>query len=858
MKNDPKVSIIILNYNGLVDTRVCLKSLLSTKYTNFNVFIVDNGSRKNEARILKSEFKNPRLKFVRFNKNWGFAEGNNKVLRRLSSKYVVFLNNDTKVTPDWLTELILEAERDGDIAVVQSKILSLKKPSYFEYAGAAGGFLDKLGYPFARGRIGFHLEKDVGQYNNTRDIFWASGTCMMVQRDVFIKLGGFDKEFFAYQEEIDYCWRVKRAGYRVICAPKSVIYHLGMGTSFKLLPQKTFWVHRNNLKLIFRNMSFTNLVWVIPLRLVLDWLSTFFYLITGRFRFVWSVFRAHINFFLRLKGDYRKRLDYGNKFGFIDSELSQISIYWQYFVKGKRRFSEIVENRSSNTDLAYYEDLLSFKKVAKHKKRFKSWLFFLVIIAAFSLRIPSLSLPLDRDEGTYAYIGWSWLEKGRIPYKDVFDHKPPLPYLVYGLLSAIGGNNLFTIRVASLIYFFFTFIVFYFFVGRWWGNWAAVVLSLILLWLTSSPNIEGWGFNTESLFLPWILLGFGIARELIPAKKSSNYKWFFVGLLGGIAGLFKQVAYIPIFGLLLIIFLYDLRLKRINIKKWIAYSLGVLLPAIIAFLYFYMQGAYSNLYITSSIYNSAYLKEGFLLKNVQYLTGVEGTVFPYLKWIIYLKFEEVLVALVLFFISSYLLYKNKKWVDLVFPATLVIGLIVGAKLGGVREVGHYYLPVVWGLLFSSGGLALIRSRGTKNLLLIAASILVVVKIFTYSFIPGHKISKAQFGTQEAWFSDSESLGKYLKNKVGGTETLYVWANEPQIYYYAERISPSYFLHFYVLGNYPGGWDLWEGEIYENRPDFLVTYRSKDDPMYSELAKFLGVNEYSELDTVGSFRILKKD
>lgn len=862
----PKVGVIILNYNGLKDTRACLKSISKTTYKNFQVIVADNGSKKDEAKILSSEFSDKKINFIRFKKNWGFAEGNNKIARKLRTKYIVFLNNDTRVAPSWLNELVAEAEKDKKIAVVQSKILSLNKPQYFEYAGAAGGLLDKLGYPYARGRIGFHLEKDVGQYDDAKDIFWASGTCMMVKRKIFDKLGGFDKDFFAYQEEIDFCWRVKRSNLRVIYAPASVIHHLGMGTAFRLLAEKTFWVHRNNLRLILKNMSVGNLLWVLPIRIILDWASALFYLFTGRFMYLTSVLKAHLAIFAGFAQIIRKRKKF-SRLSFVDNSLQPVSIYWDYFIKGKRRYSEIVGKDTKNTPLLYYEDLVQVRKLAAGKGKFdfmskllknhKNFLLILIVFIAILLRIPSLSMPLDRDEGTYAYIGWAWLEKGVVPYRDVFDHKPPLTYLVYGILSTIGGNNLITIRFGALLYFLATIAIFYYFVRRRWDEWTAAVLSLVLLWLISSPDVEGWGFNTEALFMPWVILAFGFTRSSISARIINLRKWFFIGLFGGIAGLFKQVAYIPIFGLFLIVVFYDIQLKRTSLNKWTAFIFGILLPAMLAGLYFYSKGELKDLFAANSAFNSAYLKEGLLPNGVQKLTNSSGLFFPYIKWLFYIKFNQVLIALGIFLTSLYLYFKHKNWIDIVFSAILVSGLLVSAKLAGVREIGHYYIPVIWGTIFASGGISLIKPRITKTIILIVCLVLVVTKIINYSFLPGTELSKSRFGTQEVWFSDSEKVGKFIRNQVPSDKILYVWANEPQIYFYAQRQAPSYFLHFYVLNNYPNGWEIWRDELYSMFPNYIVTYEAKDEPMYSKLVDFLKIVGYNDKEMIGSFRVLEK-
>jgi GT2 family glycosyltransferase len=372
MKKYPSVTIIILNFNGLTDTRLCLLSVIRIKYPNFKVIVVDNGSDNNEIALLSKEFYDKRIRWKRFNNNLGFAGGNNKIIKGLRSKYIFLLNNDTIVDPLCLRELIKIAELDKKIAVCQSKILSLSKKRYFEYAGAAGGFIDGLGYPYARGRIGFHLEEDIGQYDNVSEIFWASGAAMLIKKQILLKSGLLAEDFFFYHEETDLCWRIKSLGYKILFVPKSVVHHKGSGASKANFEKKIFFVHRNSLLLIARNISLQRLIWLLPLRIILDWASALFYLLTGKPRFVFSMLRAQISFALLLPNILKYRQT-RTKINIIDveKELFPLSVFWQYFVKNKRRFSEISGGHTASK-VIYYKDMINIDMAIRNRQKIKT------------------------------------------------------------------------------------------------------------------------------------------------------------------------------------------------------------------------------------------------------------------------------------------------------------------------------------------------------------------------------------------------------------------------------------------------------------------------------------------------------
>lgn len=364
----PKVTIIILNFNGVEDTKECLTSLFKTKYKNFNIVVVDNGSEKDESEILSKKFKSKKIQFLRFNKNFGFAEGNNKIIRKIKSKYAVLLNNDTIVDKNWLEELVKVAETDKKIAACQGKIRSFYNPDYFEYAGAAGGFLDRLGYPYTRGRIGFHVEKDDGQYDDKSEIFWGSGTCLLLRRKHLKKSGLLPKDFFFYHEETDLCWRLRKLGFRIVFAPNSIIYHKGAASSKKNLDKRVYYVHRNNLMLITRNAELEKLIWILPMRMLLDIMSAMFYCFLGRPSFMLSLIRAELSFLRRFPAIIKRR----SKKEKINSSCSEFmhpfSIYFEYFIRRKKRYTQILKKPAISHTL-YYKDYLNVLPFVDKKKK---------------------------------------------------------------------------------------------------------------------------------------------------------------------------------------------------------------------------------------------------------------------------------------------------------------------------------------------------------------------------------------------------------------------------------------------------------------------------------------------------------
>lgn len=340
----PEVSIIVLNYNGLSDTKHCIQSLLFTTYPNVKIYVVDNGSRKNELQQLKKIFRNRRIVYVRNDTNLGYTGGNNAALSHIRSKYVAFVNNDVAVTQDWLLPLVTYMEEHQKVAVAQPKILWMRKKTHFDYAGASGGYLDMLGYPFTRGRVFNTLEKDRGQYNDVRDVFWASGAAMVIRKSVFKKVGMFDTRFFNYMEEIDLCFRINKAGYRIVCVPKASVYHKGASTSSKNELQKRFWEHRNNLLMITKNLSLQKLLYVLPIRVLLEYVSIIYYLSHKRLDYALAVLLSQLSYIHLAPGILIERLtirQHRVKRYNAEARMLQKSIVLSYFILKKRTFSAL-------------------------------------------------------------------------------------------------------------------------------------------------------------------------------------------------------------------------------------------------------------------------------------------------------------------------------------------------------------------------------------------------------------------------------------------------------------------------------------------------------------------------------------
>ncbi len=333
-----KTAIVILNWNGKKYLKKFLPSVIKhSQNEDVAIIVADNGSTDNSVSFLQNTF--PEIHLILFDKNYGFTGGYNKALEKIDAEYFVLLNSDVEVTENWINPVISLMDSDKAIAAVMPKILAYHNKKHFEYAGASGGFIDKYGYPFCRGRILSKTEEDRGQYDDVRDIFWASGAAMFVRADLYKEFGGLDDDFFAHMEEIDLCWRFKNSGYRIVVNPESVVFHFGGGTLPNNNPHKIFLNHRNNLFLLLKNLPGKKIIPVIFSRLFLDGLSGLIYLISSRFTFFFAVLKAHFSFYFNIRKTLKKRNNQ-NVVNYKHKEIYQKSIVISYFLKKKDTFEK--------------------------------------------------------------------------------------------------------------------------------------------------------------------------------------------------------------------------------------------------------------------------------------------------------------------------------------------------------------------------------------------------------------------------------------------------------------------------------------------------------------------------------------
>ncbi len=335
----PSVAIVILNWNGKSFLQQFLPSVIASSYTNKRIIVADNASTDDSVRFLQEMF--PGVELLTHHHNLGYAGGYNFFLRQIEADYYVLLNSDVEVTERWIEPIIELMEANRQIAACQPKLLNWNRKEEFEYAGASGGWLDALGYPFSRGRLFDTCETDKGQYNDTVPVFWASGAALFIKADCFHEMNGFDEFFFAHMEEIDLCWRLQRNGYLIYVCPQSEVYHVGGGTLPKGSEQKVYLNFRNNLIMISKNLPLREWIWKLPVRILLDAISAWKELLLGYPYYFKGVLRAHVSFagwlFSRKKS--RKVLNPVLR-GWYNG-----SIIWKYFVQNITKFSEIVNTK---------------------------------------------------------------------------------------------------------------------------------------------------------------------------------------------------------------------------------------------------------------------------------------------------------------------------------------------------------------------------------------------------------------------------------------------------------------------------------------------------------------------------------
>ncbi len=331
-----KVAIVILNYNGRSFLEKFLPNVIENSSEHAEIIVADNCSTDDSVEFLKKHHPNIRLIINDF--NGGFSTGYNIALRQIEADYYVLLNSDIEVTKNWIRPVVELMESDEKIAACQPKILSYHDKEKFEYAGAAGGYIDKYGYPFCRGRIFQHLETDNGQYDDVKEIFWATGACMFVKASLYHKFGGLDDSFFAHMEEIDFCWRLKNLGYKIMYCPNSKIYHIGGGTLPKSSSRKTYLNFRNNLSLLIKNLPDGTVFWTIFYRIFLDWIAALKFLCDGSLADFFAVIRAHFSFFRHIPSLKKVRKQYTHN---RPSQIYQKNIVFKHFLGKVKSFNDL-------------------------------------------------------------------------------------------------------------------------------------------------------------------------------------------------------------------------------------------------------------------------------------------------------------------------------------------------------------------------------------------------------------------------------------------------------------------------------------------------------------------------------------
>ncbi len=336
-----KVAIVILNWNGREMLAKYLPGVVEYSCQDAEVWVADNSSSDGSMHLLETQF--PQVKTIVLEQNFGFAEGYNRALKQVDADYYVLLNSDVEVRHHWLTPLVEFMDSHPQVAACQPKLLSEQDKDRFEYAGACGGFIDKYGYPFCRGRIFDTVEEDDGQYDYLQEIFWATGACMMVRAADYWRAGGLDGRFFAHNEEIDLCWRLRLQGKKIYCIPESEVYHVGGGTLPKSNPMKTYLNFRNNLTMLYKNLSDNELPGVMRVRWFLDHLAAFEMLLLkrnwGDFKAVFKARRAFKAWCSDFDED-RRRIQTSRVKGKITG-LYDGSLLWQYYAKGKKTFKAL-------------------------------------------------------------------------------------------------------------------------------------------------------------------------------------------------------------------------------------------------------------------------------------------------------------------------------------------------------------------------------------------------------------------------------------------------------------------------------------------------------------------------------------
>ena len=338
-----RTAVVILNWNGEKFLNQFLPVLLrNTQLPGVDIYVADNASTDNSLSLIEEQF--PTVKTLLLDKNYGFAGGYNKALAQINADYFVLLNSDVEVTENWLQPLLNYMNENADVAACQPKIKSFYNRDYFEHAGASGGFIDYLGFPFCRGRVVGTAEMDRGQYDTVIDVFWATGACLLIRSELYNQVGGLDDEFFAHMEEIDLCWRLKGQGFRIVCIPQSEVYHVGGGTLQVEHPHKTYLNFRNNLLMLYKNLPQKSLSNIMRWRMLFDYAAPFQLFVTGKPQNAKSVLEARKDFKKMLPGFVDKRIENLSSATRTDfPEMLRKSIVIEYYLKGNKTYSKLIK-----------------------------------------------------------------------------------------------------------------------------------------------------------------------------------------------------------------------------------------------------------------------------------------------------------------------------------------------------------------------------------------------------------------------------------------------------------------------------------------------------------------------------------
>lgn len=329
-----KLAVVILNWNGAQLLEQFLPKIIAYS-AGADLYVADNASTDDSISVLKTQF--PEVQIIQNKSNFGFAKGYNEALKNITADVYALVNSDIEVTENWLQPIIETFNKEPSTAIIQPKILDFKNKEKFEYAGAAGGFIDKYGYPFCRGRVFETLESDLGQYNNSIEIFWASGACFFIRSEIFHALHGFDADFFAHQEEVDLCWRAFNKRYVAKFVPNSIVYHVGGATLKKGSVQKTFLNFRNSMFMLTKNLPRKSLYSKLFARMILDGFAAFYFLFQGKPKHFLAILKAHYHFYCKFPALYKKRTTFQRNHYFKSN-----SIVVSYFIRNGKVFGDVI------------------------------------------------------------------------------------------------------------------------------------------------------------------------------------------------------------------------------------------------------------------------------------------------------------------------------------------------------------------------------------------------------------------------------------------------------------------------------------------------------------------------------------